>query len=150
MPVMAVQLNVAELGVTKDEVIPVGALQIFVAILKLVLLISKNIFPTDSIFILAVVELITGMTSVSVPSFGVLVDNIVGKLNPPSVLNEIFTLAQLTGDAAVPAEPAGDADPDGGGTRGAARHVRRARRVRLHDQHADDVRRDPRDRPARR
>ena len=100
---MAVQLNVAELGVTKDEVMPVGALQILVAIVKLVLLISKNIFPTDSILILAVVELITGMTIVSIPSFGVLADNIIGKLNPPSVLNEIFTLAQFTGETVVPA-----------------------------------------------
>ena len=69
--------------------------------LKLVLLISKNIFPTASTLILAVVVDVLGMTSDSVPSLGVLAANTVGKDCPPSVLNDIFTFAQLTGLAVV-------------------------------------------------
>lgn len=70
-------------------------------IVKLVLEISKKIFPTASTFILAVVDGVFGITKVSVPSFGVLAINTVGNVWPPSVLNEIFTLAQLTGAAVV-------------------------------------------------
>ena len=65
--------------------------------MKLVLLISKKIFPTASTFILAVVDGVVGITNASVPSFGVLATSTVGNVNPPSVLNEIFTLAQLIG-----------------------------------------------------
>ena len=65
------------------------------------LLISKKILPTASTFILAVVEGVVGITKDSEPSLAVLAINTVGKVCPPSVLNEIFTLAQLTGDAVV-------------------------------------------------
>jgi hypothetical protein len=68
---------------------------------KLVFEISKKILPTASIFILAVVEGVFGITNVSVPSFGVLAAKTVGKVCPPSVDKEIFTLAQLTGAAVV-------------------------------------------------
>ena len=68
---------------------------------KLALLISKKIFPTASTFILAVVVGVFGITNASVPSFGVLAINTVGKVCPPSVLKEIFTFAQLTGAAVV-------------------------------------------------
>ena len=62
---------------------------------------SKKILPTASTFILAVVDAPTGITTDSVPSLAVLAANIVGKVLPPSVLKEIFTLAQLTGAAVV-------------------------------------------------
>ena len=68
---------------------------------KLVLLISKKILPTASIFILAVAVGVAGITSASAPSLGVLAANIVGKVCPPSVLREIITFAQLTGAAVV-------------------------------------------------
>lgn len=68
---------------------------------KLVFEISKKILPTASTFILAVVVGVFGITNASVPSFGVLAANTVGKVCPPSVLKEIFTLAQLTGEAVV-------------------------------------------------
>jgi hypothetical protein len=58
-------------------------------------------FPTASTFILAVVDGVVGITKASVPSFGVLAASTVGNVNPPSVLNEIFTFAQLTGVAVV-------------------------------------------------
>jgi hypothetical protein len=68
---------------------------------KLVLEISKKMLPTDSTLILAVVVGVFGITNDSVPSLGVLADNTVGNVRPPSVEREIFTLAQLTGDAVV-------------------------------------------------
>ena len=68
---------------------------------KFVLLISKKILPTASIFILAVVVGVDGITNACVPSLGVFAASTVGKVCPPSVLNEIFTLAQLTGAAVV-------------------------------------------------
>ena len=68
---------------------------------KFTLEISKKILPTASTFILAVVDAPAGITNDSVPSFAVLAANTVGKVCPPSVLNEIFTLAQLTGAAVV-------------------------------------------------
>ena len=68
---------------------------------KFVLLISKKIFPTASTLMRAVVVGVVGMINASVPSFGVLVANTVGKVSPPSVLKLIFTLAQLTGAAVV-------------------------------------------------
>jgi hypothetical protein len=68
---------------------------------KLVLDISKNTLPTASTFILAVVLAPIGMVTDSVPSFGVLANRTVGKVCPPSVDNEILTLAQLTGASVV-------------------------------------------------
>ena len=68
---------------------------------KLVLEISKNILPTDSILILAVVVGVAGIVIASLPSFAVLATNTVGNVKPPSVDKEIFTLAQLTGAAVV-------------------------------------------------
>jgi hypothetical protein len=72
-------------------------------IVKSALLMSKKILPTDSIFILAVVVATFGIVTVSVPSFGVLAESTVGKVVPPSVDKDIFTLAQLTGAPVVPA-----------------------------------------------
>jgi len=81
---------------------PEGALQPEPAVMvKLVLEISKNIFPTASTFILAVVVAVLGMVSTSVPSLGVLADSTVGNVCPPSVDKDIFTFAQLTGAAVV-------------------------------------------------
>ena len=71
---------------------------------KFALEISKNILPTASIFIRAVVDaLTTGMVITSVPSLGV--DSVItkGKVWPLSVDKEIFTFAQLTGVAVVEA-----------------------------------------------
>ena len=76
-------------------------LVIALVMVKLALEISKNIFPTASTFILAVVVGVLGMVSDSVPSLGVLAANTVGKVCPPSVDKDIFTLAQLTGEAVV-------------------------------------------------
>ena len=88
--------------VIADAVKPTGALQPALAVMvKFVFEISKKIFPTASIFILAVVVAVLGIVRISVPSLGVLADNIVGKVNPPSVDKDIFTLAQLTGAAVV-------------------------------------------------
>ena len=69
--------------------------------LKLVLEISKKILPTASILIRAVVLKPTGIVTACVPSFGVVASNTVGKVKPPSVEKEIFTLAQLIGAALV-------------------------------------------------
>src|SRR4051812_33989214 len=69
-------------------------------IVKLVFEISKKIFPTASIFILAVVVGVLGIVTTSVPSLGVLATNVLNVV-PPSVERDIFTLAQLTGDAVV-------------------------------------------------
>ena len=67
---------------------------------KLVLEISKKILPTASTFILAVEVGVLGMVTTSLPSFGVLATKVL-KVVPPSVEREIFTLAQLTGEAVV-------------------------------------------------
>lgn len=94
----AVQLTVAVVFPIADEVKPVASPQATVPpMVKLVLEISKKILPTASTFILAVVVGVAGITNASVPSLGVLAASIVGKVCPPSVLNEIFTLAQSTG-----------------------------------------------------
>jgi hypothetical protein len=69
---------------------------------KFTLLMSKNILSTDSIFILAVVVALLGITSASVPSLTVLSDRTNGKVRPPSELSVIFTLAQLIGARLVP------------------------------------------------
>ena len=86
----------------EEEDNPVGAPQEEPAVIvKFALEISKKMFPTASTFILAVVVGVFGITSVSVPSLAVLAINTVGKVWPPSVDNDIFTLAQLTGEAVV-------------------------------------------------
>ena len=68
---------------------------------KLVLEMSKNTLPTASTLIRAVVVAPTGIVIDSEPSLGVLANRIVGKVCPPSVDNEILTLAQLTGGSVV-------------------------------------------------
>jgi len=50
--------------------------------------------------ILAVVLGVLGIVTTSLPSFGVLATKVLKEL-PPSVEMDIFTLAQLTGDAVV-------------------------------------------------
>ena len=79
---------------------PVGLPQVVavvVVILKFVLLISKKIFPTASIFILAEAVTLFGTTIGWEPSLGVVSAKTTGKVRPPSVLKVIFTLAQLIG-----------------------------------------------------
>jgi len=49
----------------------------------------------------AVVVDMFGMTTISVPSFGVLAASTVGKVFPPSVESESFTFAQFTGELDV-------------------------------------------------
>ena len=63
--------------------------------------ISKKMLPTASTLMRAVVVPVFGMVTDSVPSFGVLARSTVGKVIPPSVEREIFTLAALTGTAVV-------------------------------------------------
>jgi len=63
--------------------------------------ISKNTLPMASIFTLAVVVGVAGIVTISEPSLGILSDKTVGKVCPPSVDNEILTLAQLIGGDAV-------------------------------------------------
>lgn len=79
----------------------VGAARVDAVMLKSVLEISKNILPTASTFILAVVVAPAGIVTTSEPSFAVLADITVGKVVPPSVDNDILTLAQLTGARVV-------------------------------------------------
>ena len=67
---------------------------------KFVFEISKKIFPTASTLIRAVVLGVLGIVTTCDPSLGVLAINVV-KVFPPSVDNDIFTLAQLTGAAVV-------------------------------------------------
>src|ERR1041384_4016819 len=86
-----------------DAVNPDGAPQPEPAVIvKLVLEISKKILPTASTFILAVVVGVLGIVTASLPSLAVLATRVL-KVAPPSVEMDIFTLAQLTGDAVVPA-----------------------------------------------
>ena len=67
--------------VTPDEAKPVAVPHEEPAVIvKLVLEISKKILPTASILILAVVVGVFGITKASVPSFGVLAANTVGKV----------------------------------------------------------------------
>ena len=88
--------------VIADEVKPEGVPQDEPAlIVKFVLEISKKILPTASTFILSVELAVLGMVNACDRSFGVLAINTVGNVCPPSVLKEIFTLAQLTGAAVV-------------------------------------------------
>ena len=69
---------------------------------KLVLEISKKIFPTASTLILQVLLNETGTLISSEPSLGVAAAKTTGKLFPPSVDNKMFTLAQFTGAPVVP------------------------------------------------
>src|SRR5262245_34307779 len=62
---------------------------------------SKKILPTASTLIRAVVVALFGTVMVSEPSLGVLAAMVIGKVLPPSVDREIFTLAALIGDAEV-------------------------------------------------
>ena len=85
-----------------DDTRPVGALQDEPEVMvKFVLEISKKMLPTASTFILAVVLAELGIVTDWEPSFGVLAANTVGNVCPPFVLKDIFTLAQLTGEAVV-------------------------------------------------
>ena len=94
----AVQLNAALLLVMEPVVRPVGSPQSGGVVMeKLVLLMSKKMLPMASILILAVVLSVLGITTAWLPSLGVLSKSTVGKVCPPSVLSEIFTLAQLMG-----------------------------------------------------
>ena len=94
----AVQLNAALLLVMEPVVRPVGSPHSGGVVMeKLVLLMSKKMLPMASILILAVVLSVLGITTAWLPSLGVLSKSTVGKVCPPSVLNEIFTLAQLMG-----------------------------------------------------
>jgi len=68
---------------------------------KLELEISKNTLPMASTFTLAVVVGNIGIVTISEPSLGVLDNKTVGKVCPPSMDNEILTLAQLIGGSVV-------------------------------------------------
>ena len=81
----------------------VGAASVEAVIVKFALEISKKILPTASTFTRAVVVGVFGITNASVESLGVLAANTVGNVWPPSVDKDIFTLAQFTGEAVVPA-----------------------------------------------
>ena len=70
-------------------------------IVKLVSEMSKNILPTASTFILAVVVEMFGIATDSEPSLAVEFASTVGKVCPPSVDNKIRTFAALTGAAVV-------------------------------------------------
>jgi hypothetical protein len=83
---------------TADEVNPEASPQAMAApMVKLVLQMSKKMFLTASILMRAVVLGTAGIAKASVPSLAVLSANTNGKVCPPSVLNEIFTLLQLIG-----------------------------------------------------
>src|SRR3954447_18442517 len=58
---------------------------------------SKYTLPTASTFTRAVVVAVAGRSTLCVPSLGVLAASTVGKVFPPSVDSEIFTLALLIG-----------------------------------------------------
>ena len=92
---------VADVVVIAEAVNPAGEEQEEPEVMvKLVLEISKKIFPTASTLILAVVVGVLGIVTTSLPSLGVLATKVLNVL-PPSVEMDIFTLAQLTGDAVV-------------------------------------------------
>ena len=71
-------------------------------IVKLVLEISKKIFPTASTFIRLVVPWVEGTVIISEPSLAVEAANTIGKVFPPSVDNKIFTEVQFTDPVFVP------------------------------------------------
>ena len=96
---VAVNVDVAvAVGVKVGVFVGVAAAPVTV---KFVLEISKNIFPTASTFIRAVVVVPTGMVTACDPSLAVLAARTVGKVWPPSVDMDIFTFAQLTAPALV-------------------------------------------------
>ena len=68
---------------------------------KLVLEISKKILPTASTFTRQLAPGLDGTVMFSVPSFDVDDANTIGNVLPPSVDNNMFTDAQLTGAAVV-------------------------------------------------
>ena len=72
--------------------------------MKFTLEISKNILPIASIFTLAVILVLFGIITDSVPSLGVFDARVIGHVLPPSVDNSMFTAEQFTGDASVFAE----------------------------------------------
>jgi hypothetical protein len=80
------------------QVITGGAL-----IVKFVFEISKKMFPTASTLMRPKVVDAFGTVIASDPSLGVLGAMTIGKVFPPSVESVIFTFAQLTGAADVPA-----------------------------------------------
>lgn len=63
--------------------------------------ISKKMFPTASILILAAVVAVFGTVTLCDPSFAVLATRTVGNVVPPSVESEILTLAALMGALVV-------------------------------------------------
>lgn len=94
---------VAEVKVIDDVANPVAVPQSGGSpIVKLVLEMSKKIFPTASTLIRHVLLKVEGTVITSEPSFGVAAANTSVKVFPPSVDNKIFTLAQFTEPAFVP------------------------------------------------
>jgi len=70
--------------------------------LKLLLEISKNIFPNASTLIRAVEVTPTGIVTDSEPSLAVLANKTVGNVKPPSLEKSILTFDTLKGAALVP------------------------------------------------
>jgi hypothetical protein len=90
-------------GVGGIVAVAVGVgLAVPVMMLKSVFEISKKMLPTASIFIRAVVVGMSGIRTDSEPSLLALAARTAGKVVPPSVEREIFTLAALIGAAVVP------------------------------------------------
>src|ERR1041384_1293685 len=73
------------------------------AIVKFVSETSKNMLPSASTFMRAVVVGVFGTSTDSLPSLSVLATRTIGKVMPPSVDSDIFTFAALIGAADVPA-----------------------------------------------
>src|SRR6188508_2759186 len=103
-PLTAFQLTVVEVSVGVVFVNPVGSPQTggVPPIVKFVLEISKKIFPTASTFTRHNEPGDAGTVMTCEPSLGVAATNTVGNVNPPSVDNKIFTLAQFTEPVLVP------------------------------------------------
>ena len=102
-PLTALQLTVADVCVMDVADNPIGSPQgAGVPMVKLVLEISKKIFPTASTFMRLVVPVVEGTETSCEPSFGVDEANTMGKLFPPSVDSKILTAAQFTEPALVP------------------------------------------------
>lgn len=107
-PALKVAVNVVcmEAGAGQLAAAGAGALRVNPAagavMVKLASEISKKILPTASTLIRAVVVAPLGIVTDSVPSLVVLAAKTVGKVVPPSVDNEILTLAQLIGAPVVP------------------------------------------------
>ena len=84
-----------------SNVLNVGVVLLAQVMVKLLFDISKKVSADEITIIRQVVLLTFGTVMDCVPSFGVLAASTVGNVCPPSVLNDIFTLAQLTGAAVV-------------------------------------------------